>query len=89
MWLTVGIRRRYDLYKRRAATVDIVKAIDGISVRGSVNVDFQSFDWSDASNADGPFFWSLSLPDQGHRMFVVQRRREGSREELGFRPCTL
>ena len=74
--MTVGIRRKYVLYRRTPATVVSVRAIDGIRVRGSVNVDVQSSAFSGAVHVVRPLlFWSSSLPDQGHR---IVRSAKGS-----------
>jgi hypothetical protein len=71
MWLTLGMRRRYDLYRRTAATVETVSAIDGTRVRGSRSEAAQS-DTSLAAARLGFVLSSASL-DQGHRIVGAAR----------------
>jgi hypothetical protein len=68
MWLTLGIRRRYVLYRRTAATEVTVNASDGITVRGSVKDVRQSFDVTDPTHPDTLSFFSSSVPNPGHRI---------------------
>jgi hypothetical protein len=72
-WFTVGMRRRYVLYRRTPATVDIVNARDGIRVRGSIKELDQSVGFGDAA----AFVRSSSLPDQGHRIVLRAKLSRG------------
>jgi hypothetical protein len=70
MWLTLGMRRRYDLYRRTAAIVETVRAIDGTRVRGSRNAEAQS---DGIGAARLLFVLSSASLDQGHRIVRVAR----------------